>query len=333
MEISMKRILSLAYMVGALSAVAFPASAQDLKKVTMLTDFLISGFHTPYFAGLEAGKFREAGIDLTIQPGKGSGDGAGQIAAGSVQFGVLDPVPTLLAISKGAELSIVATYSQRNPNGFCYLKDKHPNFTFDDLDKVKIAGVNGDSIVNTLKAMKPGKTLDVLTVDGAALAATLISGQADAFSCTVGTFPARAIVAKEAGHELGIIPLADHGLKSIGLVVVAPTSIVKQDPDLVERFLLGFAESVQWSVANPQEAADNLVKQRPEFKAEAIFITWQAFQPFLSVPGKDWFKSDPDAAEATADIARKAYGAEISTASFDNQFVDALPANLLEGKK
>jgi len=329
----MKRILWLVCAIGALSAVCGSAWAQDLKKVTLLTDFLISGTHTPYFAGVAQGKFRDVGLDVTIQPGKSSTDGAGQLAAGAVQFAVLDPVPALLAISKGAELSFVAVYWQRNPNGFCYLKDKHPALSFNDLDKVSIGGVNGDSIVITLKALMPGKTLNVITLDGAAHNAALISGQVDAISCSVGSFPARAVLAKQAGHELGIITLAaDGGLKSIGQVLVVPTSLIKQDPDLVKRFVRGYAESVAWSVANPEAAVDALVKARGELKADATLMVWQAFRPFFSTPGKDWFKFDPATSKATAELANKAFSINVTDAAFNNEFASALPARLLEGK-
>jgi len=328
----MKRILRLVCAIGALSAVCGPAWAQDLKKVTLLTDFLFSGTHTPYFAGVAQGKFRDVGLDVTIQPGKSSTDGAGQLAAGAVQFAVLDPVPALLAISKGAELSFVAVYWQRNPNGFCYLKDKHPALSFNDLDKVKIGGVNGDSIVITLRALTPGKTLNVITLEGASHNAALISGQVDAISCSVGSVATRAALAKQAGHDLGIVTFEDGGLNSIGKVVVVATSLLKQNPDLIKRFVLGFAESVAWSVANPEAAAGDLVKARAELKADAVLTTWQAFLPFLFVPGKDWFKFDPAASKATVELANKAYGINLTDAAFNNEFASALPARLLEGK-
>lgn len=328
----MKRFLWLACVVVALCLAGGPTEAQVLQKVTLLTDFMVSGTHTPYFAGVAQGKFRDVGLDVTIQPGKSSTDGAGQLAVGAVQLAVLDPVPALLAISKGAELSFVAGYFQKNPNGFCYLKDKHPAFRFNDLASVPIGGTNGDSIVVTLKALMPEKSLNVVTIDGASHNAALISGQVDAISCSIGSFAARAALVKQAGHELGITTFADAGLNSIGLVLVVRTALIKENPELVKGFVQAFAESVTWSAANPEAAVDSLVKAHPELKADAISMTWQAFQPFLARPGESWFKLDAAASRATVELANKAYNINITGAAFDNEFTSALPDRLLQGK-
>ena len=46
------------------------AQAQD--KVTFRLNWLLYGFHTPFYLGLERGYYKEEGIDLTIGEGQGS---------------------------------------------------------------------------------------------------------------------------------------------------------------------------------------------------------------------------------------------------------------------
>jgi len=321
--------LTVALAIAALPATFAPALAES---VTMLTDFLVNGNHTPYFAGVAQGKFRDVGLEVTVQPGKSSLDASGQVAAGAAQFAVLDPTTALLAVDKGANLSFVATYFQRNQAAICYLKSKRALSKVDDVVALSIGSNPGDAVLVALKAMLPGKNLNVVTMEAASYNPAVISGRVDAIPCTVGTFPVRAAVAKQAGQEMGIITLADSGLKSLGLVVVVATPTVKQKPDTVKRFVQGFAESVAWSVANPKAAVDDLIKAQPDLKADTTMATFQAIQPFLSVPGREWFKLDSDAAKATVDFANKAYGIKATVTVFDNQFANVLPAHLLQGK-
>ena len=76
----------------------------------MLTDYLLYGWHSPLFAGKAQGFYSDEGNDLTIVAGKGSADGSTKVAAGAAQFGQLDAVSALTAISKGADLKLVDVY-------------------------------------------------------------------------------------------------------------------------------------------------------------------------------------------------------------------------------
>src|SRR5262245_12936026 len=67
------RILRLVTASAALAAAlcaAGGASAQD--KVTFRLNWIMYGFHTPFYLGLERGYYREEGIALEIGEGQGS---------------------------------------------------------------------------------------------------------------------------------------------------------------------------------------------------------------------------------------------------------------------
>ena len=82
----MKRLLlALAFALGSWSQAAL---AED--KVVLQLDWLPTGEHAAYFAGLQRGFFRDAGIDLSITRGYGAGDTVNKVAAGAAKFGVAD---------------------------------------------------------------------------------------------------------------------------------------------------------------------------------------------------------------------------------------------------
>src|SRR5262249_32460174 len=78
---------------AALLAVLFAGSAWADDKVTLMLNWYVYGEHAPFYYGKEKGYFKDAGIDLEIQEGRGSGTVTQVVAAKTVQFGYVD-VPT-----------------------------------------------------------------------------------------------------------------------------------------------------------------------------------------------------------------------------------------------
>ena len=80
----MKRILLAALLMLGAGA----AHADDA--VSFRLNWLIYGFHTPFYLGVEKGFYKQNGIDLTIGEGQGSGRAVQTVAAGSDTFGLAD---------------------------------------------------------------------------------------------------------------------------------------------------------------------------------------------------------------------------------------------------
>src|SRR5262249_49487776 len=62
------------------------ASAQALQKVSLRLDWVISGYHAPYFVGIKNGYYKEEGLELVIEPGNGSGNVTQAIGNGNGDF-------------------------------------------------------------------------------------------------------------------------------------------------------------------------------------------------------------------------------------------------------
>ena len=64
--------------------------AQQLEPVSLRLNWYIGGLHVPFYYGKERGFFRDEGIDLTINEGRGSANTVQVVAAGSDTFGMAD---------------------------------------------------------------------------------------------------------------------------------------------------------------------------------------------------------------------------------------------------
>ena len=81
----MLRLLATGCAFAAAMFGAATAFAQD--KVTFRLNWILYGFHTPFYLGLERGYYREEGIDLTIGEGQGSVRAAQTVGAKGDMFG------------------------------------------------------------------------------------------------------------------------------------------------------------------------------------------------------------------------------------------------------
>src|ERR1044071_6195389 len=99
------KLRSIIAALAALTASATFAAAQDA--VSLRLNWYMGGLHVPFYYGKEKGFYKEEGIDLTINEGRGSANTVQVVAAGSDTFGLADSSSVIAAAAKGAEIKSV----------------------------------------------------------------------------------------------------------------------------------------------------------------------------------------------------------------------------------
>ena len=82
-------------------------SLKSLKPVSLLADWVYGGPNAGLVVAKEKGFFADAGLDVTINQGKGSGNTAQIVASKAVQFGFADGFVVGNSVSKGMKLKMV----------------------------------------------------------------------------------------------------------------------------------------------------------------------------------------------------------------------------------
>src|SRR5262249_54846478 len=98
------------------------AQSNPLVKITFQLNFAPGGYHAGFAMALASGYYRDAGLDVTIEPGNGSQITAQLVAAGKADIAYADAAPVMKLISSGAKMKILATIFQGNPNEVIALK-------------------------------------------------------------------------------------------------------------------------------------------------------------------------------------------------------------------
>src|SRR5262249_20902531 len=251
---------------AALLAVLFAGSAWADDKVTLMLNWYVYGEHAPFYYGKEKGYFKDAGIDLEIQEGRGSGTVTQVVAAKTVQFGYVD-VPTMMrAAVKGAPVQAVGVALQTNPMsamGFVEKSIRKP----DDIKGKTVATTPGGSPeqIWPLFLKKTGlKESDFKTVSGDATTKVnaVINGQADLL---LGYIMDQSMVIKAAtGRNVYPVKYADYGIDLVSSGIITTPDLVKANPDLVRRMMAASTKAILAAVKDPKGAAESILKAVPK---------------------------------------------------------------------
>lgn len=260
--------------------IAGPAFAAD--KVTLMLNWYVYGEHAPFYYGKEKGFFEKAGIDLDIQEGRGSGVVAQAVAAKTVQFGYID-VPTMMrAAVKGAPITAVGVALQTSPMSAMGFAEKNIKKA-EDLKGKTVATTPGDSMSQIWplflkKANLKESDMKILSGDATTKLNAVINGQADVL---LGYVMDQSMKIKDAtGKDVIPVKFADYGINLVSSGIVANRDFVKDNQDLVKRFMLAATQSIEAAVKDPKGAAQAILNANP--KGGKIDTLTQGFE--LTIP-------------------------------------------------
>ncbi|MEQ1807143.1 MAG: ABC transporter substrate-binding protein, partial [Burkholderiaceae bacterium] len=133
---------ALAALAGAALLAGAPASAQD--KIQLQLNWFHLADHSPIYLALKKGYYKEEGLDLTVLRGSGSADSAKKVDLGQSDIGISDAPTVMTAISKGANLKMVAVVYDKAGNNLFFRRSANIKSPKDLIGK-KIAVPPADS--------------------------------------------------------------------------------------------------------------------------------------------------------------------------------------------
>jgi NitT/TauT family transport system substrate-binding protein len=263
MNIVVRLLAGLLVCVAATSALA-----QDA--VSLRLNWYLGGLHVPYYYGKEMGFFKDEGIDLTINEGRGSGNTVQVVAAGSDTFGMADSSSLITTASKGADVKSVM--SLLNSTGFSVVSLASSGIRKPkDLEGKSLAVSPGDPLGQLFRALAAHNKLDMSTikfvqVDPAAKVVSVLEKKVDAL---LGGADDQYFLIKYKGQEPHALRYADHGANIVGMTILTTGNLIKTKPDLVRRFVRASVRSWEEAKKNPQAAVDAALKVKPDLNRQS----------------------------------------------------------------
>jgi NitT/TauT family transport system substrate-binding protein len=240
-------------------------AAASLKPVTMTLDWLFEGSNLGFVMAHEKGFYRDAGLDVAISSGKGSGNTAQLVANKASQIGFADGYAASDGISKGMKIKTVGSIFRRAPAAVMTLSDS-PIKTPKDLEGRTIAMTAGSAVFQQWPAFVKGAGIDVskvhiVNIDPSALGPALISGKVDAIGGYVASYvPSIELRGKKQAR---ILWFADYGVTVVSNGIIVHDDLIKNDPELVRGFVPASIKGFLYGRQHIDEAVAAVRKYSP----------------------------------------------------------------------
>jgi len=283
-------IISAASIVGAASTTAAETP------VTFQLNWMAGGPNAGFEAAVAQGYYKDAGLDVTLVQGNGSGNTAQLVASGRAQIAYADAVAVSQLIAKGAPMKIIATIYQSNPNAVMALK-KTGIKSVKDLAGKKVGVPSGSSQTTMLPLLLKSNNLkesdiDMIDMPVASMVPALLQGQVDA---VLGSIDAYQIQAESQGAQLDVYRFADHGVPTVSTSIFANNDYLKSNPDVVRKFVAASLKGWSFALDHPDQAIKDVKKVFPETNEKLATAELAAITPLFCSGGAKYIGKAEDA--------------------------------------
>ena len=222
----------------ALALVALAGPSQAAESVNLILNWTPTADHSPFYYAKAQGWYAKAGIDLSIEVGKGSGVSSLKVGSGGSPFGIADLATMLVARSKGADVVALMSIYANTGQTFYWLKSYGVNGA-KDFPGHKIGNPPGDAsrVMWPAFAKAAGIAADAVSfvnVGPTAKIAALKSHTVDIISDFYNEHDLKVI---EFGSDLGFVNWKDIGLNPYGNSLIVNGEFLEKNPKLAEDFV------------------------------------------------------------------------------------------------
>lgn len=233
---------------------------------------IIEAAFTPFYSAIDKEYYAQEGLDVQFNLGSPENNPVKMVASGADDFAILGGPDTLLvARSKGQPLVAIAVI-HRDSNFPVILTLKDSGLTkLEDLDNKKIGFFYGHISTDVLHNLLNKHNIKREEVDVGFDYAPLIAKKIDAewaFRTTAGVnLPAKGI-------QVNTISPKEYGITTHGYTLFTTEEMIEKNPDLVKRFLRATIKGITYTLEEPDEALQSVLKRNgkanPELEKERL---------------------------------------------------------------
>jgi NitT/TauT family transport system substrate-binding protein/putative hydroxymethylpyrimidine transport system substrate-binding protein len=250
--------------------------------VTLVLDFVPNAVHSGIYAAQRQGYYRDGGIELAIRQPGASTDAPKLLAAGRVDFGILDIHDLGIARERGLDVVATMPIVQR-PLAAVIARSEGAVRRPRDLEGHTV-GVTGlpsdDAVVDSEVAADGGDPAQVDRVTiGFNAVASLAAGKVDA---ATGFWNAEGVALRRQGIPIRVFKVNRYGAPPYPeLVLTASRRTIERDPQLVDSMVAATARGYELAFEHPAQALDDLLAAVPSLDRADQAAQLRALRPDL----------------------------------------------------
>ncbi len=273
--------LAVAAALAATLFAAAPVAAQT--RVDFILNWVPGGDHVPYYYAKKMGWYEKEGIDLNIEPGKGSALATQKVGAGANPIGLADMAGVLVAKGKGADTVAVYNVYANSPQGMYWLKSSGIK-GIKDLAGRKIGNPAADGARVMWPALAKANGIDPksvtwVNIDANAKLAALKSGAIDA---TTSFYNIHHIFQRELGDNMGFLAWRDAGLNPYGNSIIVNAKYLAANKPVVDKFVKVTQRAFAACVKDPKPCVQAMIDANGALKFDNELENWHLVEVLMS---------------------------------------------------
>jgi NitT/TauT family transport system substrate-binding protein len=260
------------------------SEARAAEEVTFVLNWVAGGDHAPVYWAKAQGWYADAGIDLTLEEGRGSAASVQKVGAGAAPFGIADLATALQGRGQGADVVGVMAIYANNPYGL-YWKKSSGIEDVQDLQGKKIGNPPSDAARQMWPAIADAIDLPADSVEWINIKpdAKIQSLQADVIDATTSFYNLHYVFERVFGDDMGFVALRDIGFNPYGNSIIVNGDYMRAHPDVVENFVKVTQKAYAACLAEPAPCNQALADAASQ-KIEDVDANWELVVELMDHP-------------------------------------------------
>ena len=245
------------------------AFGQGMTRVRFTMDW---AFQAPQSFGLvarEKGYFREAGLDVQIDRGQGSGGVPVALGGGSHDMGYADIAPTLRFLAEDPSRDVIAVAMLHDRSPLCIIaRADGPIQTPKDMEGRRLAAPDFDAARQLFPAFARSAGIDMgkvnfISVQPPLREPMLVRRDVEGLTGSVQTSSIALVGLGVAQAQQKLFMYSDHGLDLYGGAILTTRRYLERNPETVRKMVAALMRGFRDQLADPAGALDALKRAEP----------------------------------------------------------------------
>jgi NitT/TauT family transport system substrate-binding protein len=318
---------------GAALAAPLVARGQGAPRVRLTLDWAFQSPNAFALVARDRGFFREAGVEVQVDRGQGSGGVPVALGGGSYDMGYADLNPAIKFVAENPDRGIIAVAVLHDRSPLCAIvRADGPIRTPKDLEGRRLAAPDIDAGRQLFPAFAKAAGIDASKVQFISVAPPLrepmlVRREADGVTGFVTT---SALALKGLGlphDQQRVMMYYDHGLNLYGGAILTTRAFAERNPQAVRAVTAGLVRGLKFMIADPAGAMQILKRAEPltdvpleterhEMNVERVIVTDNVRRNGLSAVDMGRLQTGIRAVEEAYGMAPKLQAAQLYVPDF-----------------
>ncbi|MDP3026355.1 MAG: ABC transporter substrate-binding protein [Nanoarchaeota archaeon] len=259
-------------------------SNKNTKELSVRLSWLINSNQAGFITAVDKGFYQEEGLNVTNNPGGTNFPAIQLVASGSDDIGIQSGPETIIsARANNIPIKAIAVLDRKNPYVFYSLTKK--NITSPKDWEGKTVGVSYGRPLEIAYRM----LLKIDNVDSSKITEVqknpsdlnLYQGSVDVQPNFITDFIISNETASKQNISLSLIRASDYGIKSYGYTIFTTDEMIKEHPDIVEKYLRATLKGWDYALNHPEEAINFVIAENPQLEKQPELKALEARKDYI----------------------------------------------------